>query len=314
LFMSSIGPSVAQPVNDDPNKYLGVFGGTTAAFTLSPQQNAQQVAADATLAQPKAKPKPPPPASSSATAASFAAPPADSVEGLLLQIGSAVSSLLGGGGPQAPATQTAASSDLINQAKALNITKDPQQKAELDRMIETIAQDPEGAALLQKNVDNKVTFEVGDPGKGVNGVTISGGGGAGDAASCPPGCACAACATAAADSTGGTASVASGGKGNRIIVSPNAQDGIAKTLLHEFVHGATLLDGGSSKDEEGVADAIGFGIGERTGLVKSQGLTTQQAYQRKKSNQGYANLAEGNNVRQALAQIGIDANEFALKR
>lgn len=214
---------------------------------------------------------------------SFAAPQADSSEealgaiavALTAALASVASSLTGGNqAPPSPASVPGAvppgSAALAAEAKAANITADPQQQAEVDSIIDSLAQDPEGSILLRQSLDNGTTIEIGDAGDGNNGVYIP--------------------------------------AENRIIVSPNAQDGIAKTLVHELVHSATKGDG-NSQDEEGLADAIAFRVGERAGLLADNGLTTQQEYEAKK--QLYGHLEGTNDIRNSLASLGIDASSIA---
>lgn len=183
-----------------------------------------------------------------------------------------------GGGAPAPsfdkggATRNTGSTG--GSADLSNTTNDPEQSARLDDVLAKVAQDPEGAKLLEEAQKKGYTIEVGDPAAAIGG----------------------------ADAGQQINGVAMTGSEKKIIISPDAPD-FEKTVVHELVHAATDEDG-NSQQEEGIADVIGYRVANRiTG--KAQPGDTQSIYENKMVH--YRDLEQRNDVRNSLASLGIDA-------
>ena len=188
-------------------------------------------------------------------------PQSPAATSLPTQQASATTPVTGAGGNQ-----------LAAQAQQKNTTTDPTQKQRLDTILGKVAQDPEGAILLQKALANGYTFEVGDPSKAgskdendkdsINGVTTD----------------------------------------NKIVINPNAPE-FDKTVVHELVHAATKGDG-DSQTEEGLADVIGYRISSRVDGTAAPG-SDQQIFNNKIQN--YPELQKTNDILASLKSLGVMA-------
>ena len=143
----------------------------------------------------------------------------------------------------------------------------------LDTILAKVAQDSEGAILLNAAKANGYSIEVGDPSKYSTGQ--------GDA-----------------DSIYGVTVPDQ----KKIVISPNAPD-FDKTVIHELVHAATQGDG-DSKTEEGMADVIGYRIASRVDGTQAPG-SERQIFQSKIAN--YPSLGNDNSIIQDLNALGIQA-------
>jgi catechol 2,3-dioxygenase-like lactoylglutathione lyase family enzyme len=186
----------------------------------------------------------------------------------------------------------------------------------LDESLALIAQDPDGAKLLAEAKARGVTIEVGNPATA---------GGQFDVA-----VPCAAC-QAAADASGvapGHVNAAhdgdDGGLGignndDNVIVNgvtlSNSQTGKIhivvrdpsniKTIVHELVHAVSTQDG-NSKQEEGIADAIGSRVASRTGGAAVGALAGSERQIFLNKQEFYPDLNANNDIRATIRALGIN--------
>ncbi len=209
------------------------------------------------------------PSSSSTPSSAFAQ--------VLSMLSSVVASLInkkGPGGQVAGAPSTAAAKSLAAKVQSRNATADSSQKQRLNTTLSKIAQDPDGAKLLQAALAKGYKIQVGDPSQA----------GAQDAG------------PKDADSINGVTIPSS----KTIIISPNAPN-FDKTVVHELVHAATEGDG-NSQTEEGMADVIGFRVASRIDGVAEPG-SEQQIFMNKIAS--YPNLNTSNDIINSLSRLGI---------
>lgn len=164
---------------------------------------------------------------------------------------------------------------------------------ELNRSLNAVASDSEGAKLIAAAKAKGITIEVGDPAKAA---------GANDKASV---CSCPTHQAAAKDGTStvnGVTITQPDGSIKIVVRDPNN----IKTIAHELVHAVSSQDG-DSKEEEGIADVIGSRIANRIGGSAVGGLngTDQQIFLNKQ--QYYPGLIQNNAIRSSLASLGISA-------
>ncbi|WP_373532711.1 hypothetical protein [Vampirovibrio sp.] len=187
---------------------------------------------------------------------------------------------------KAPAKVPVPASGVAN--KTVNKTDSSQQKARLDKTLNAISMDPEGARLLEAAKAKGYTIEVGDPAAAAGGALDKG------SVSCNH---CKAAMDAGRKINGVTLL-----DEKKIVINPDAPD-FEKTVVHELVHAASE-DDGNSKQEEGIADVVGYRVANRiTG--KAQPGDAQSIYTKKMAN--YKELNGTNSIRNTLAELGINA-------
>lgn len=167
-------------------------------------------------------------------------------------------------------------------------TGGPDQQARLDQSLAKISQDPEGSALLQQALANGYTIEVGDP--NIPGLFDQNG--AHDASICQ--------SCQAALDTGGQINGVTIPNQKKIIINPNAPE-FDKTLVHELVHASTEGDG-NSRQEEGLADVVGYHVSSRINGTQLPG-SDAQIFNNKIQN--YPELQATNGIANSLANLGI---------
>lgn len=187
-----------------------------------------------------------------------------------------------------PAGGAAGNAPSINVPGNINTTADPNQRALLDQSLSKISQDPEGSALLQQALANGYTIEVGDP--NIPGLFDQNG--AHDASICQ--------SCQAALDTGGQINGVTIPNQKKIIINPNAPE-FDKTLVHELVHASTEGDG-NSRQEEGLADVVGYHVSSRINGTLLPG-SDAQIFNNKIQN--YPELQATNGITNSLANLGI---------